>query len=36
MDENGKFRLERGNPLNPDDALKHHFESVKNALISYT
>ena len=22
--------------LNPHDALKHHFESLKNGLISYT
>ena len=23
-------------PLNPHDALKHHVESLKNVLISYT
>ena len=24
---------EKVNPLNPDDALKHHFTSLKSALI---
>ena len=41
--QNVNFQLDRNgilaaiiNPLIPHDALKHHFESLNNGLISYT